>query len=371
MAAFLPDNDLRQQAGLEPIKTRADKKYRGCYMKDYSLLDGINKLFRVMDEQDAVNRFTHIDTPFGVNSQEIERMLYYRGQICLFYVPQLEKWYTLPFTLASDKDNAIDVYGRKNAIRPVRFGDAKKEEEFIPNLILEPVYDIPSIDELAEWYSDGSIFKKCVILSDYTPQRSQTILSRQVLNDPLIGLMSEIVPFMRTSILNSCGPTGLRIPQNADESDVYAANRMRVDAALTGDAWIPITSTIEFQELSTQHKADSTMFLQTLQALDNLRLSTHGLDQGGLFQKASQMLDREQRMNSINPGLILQDGLKRREEFWDIANVLWGLTTGVMISETLTNTDSDGNGVIADSTKREEVKEVTTTNSEESEESAE
>lgn len=364
MGARLIDNDLREQAGLQPVKTRADKKYgNGGPQRDYSLLEGVRKLIRVMDEQDAVNRYTHIACPFGTDSQEIERIIYYKGQLALFYVPELEKWYTLPFTLATDEDNAIDIYGRKNGIRPVRFGDAKKEEEFIPGLVLEPVYDVPTPEQLVEWVKDGSFYKKCVILSDYTPQISQTILSRQALNDPLIGLMSEIVPFMRTSMINACGPTGLRIPVNGDQSEVYAANRMRVDAALTGDAWVPITGNMEFQELSTQTKSDSTLFLQTLQALDNLRLSTHGLDQGGLFQKQSQMLQAEQRMNSVNSGLIIQDGLKRREKFWDIANGLWGLGSAVMISETLTNSDVDGNGVIADDNiEQNEVRPAANTN---------
>jgi hypothetical protein len=60
------------------------------------------------------------------------------------------------------------------------------------------------------------------------------------------------------------------------------------------------------------------------------------------------MLEAEQRMNSNNIGLILQDGLTNRQEFCDIVNSIWGLGIWVEVSETVSNIDKNMDGVLQD-----------------------
>ena len=62
-----------------------------------------------------------------------------------------------------------------------------------------------------------------------------------------------------------------------------------------------------------------------MQSLDNFRLSTYGLENGGLFHKKQQMLQSEQEMNDGNTSLVYQDSLTRRQEFCNIVNSIWGL----------------------------------------------
>ena len=85
--------------------------------------------------------------------------------------------------------------------------------------------------------------------------------------------------------------------------------------------------------------AKSEEFLLTMQGLDNYRLSLYGMDNGGLFQKRSHMLEAEQRMNSTNSGIIMQDGLKNRLDFCNIVNSIYGTAITCEINETLTNVD--------------------------------
>ena len=82
-----------------------------------------------------------------------------------------------------------------------------------------------------------------------------------------------------------------------------------------------------------------------MQGLDNYRLSLYGLDNGGLFQKRSGMLEAEQEMNQGNVGLILQDSLKQRQDACDIINSVWGLGIWCDVSETVINVDTNGDGL--------------------------
>lgn len=49
-----------------------------------NLKAGIKHQLRVLDEQNAVNRYTWYNIPFDLTSQDIERMLYYRYSLIGF-----------------------------------------------------------------------------------------------------------------------------------------------------------------------------------------------------------------------------------------------------------------------------------------------
>ena len=78
-----------------------------------------------------------------------------------------------------------------------------------------------------------------------------------------------------------------------ESSNVVAANRSVDSAALNGQRYIPIVGNLEFQDLAGGDVAKAEEFLLALQSLDNFRLSLYGLDNGGLFQKKSHMLEAE------------------------------------------------------------------------------
>jgi len=85
-----------------------------------------------------------------------------------------------------------------------------------------------------------------------------------------------------------------------------------------------------------------------MQSLDNYRLSLYGLDNGGLFQKKSHMLEAEQEMNTGNVGLVMRDSLECRQEFCTIINSIYGLDMWCEVSETALGIDTTGDGVIGD-----------------------
>lgn len=339
--ARMVDTQTLIAAGFDP---KTGLPYKMTNGTKANLKPDIRKMLRIVDEQDAINRYVWHNLPKGLNSHLMERILYYKGQAAFFYMPANETFYFLPYAL----NGSIDVYGRFTSITPLPFnGTTSNEKEpkaWIDGLSRTPKYEIILPQDLTLEDFEES----CVLLHDYSQQISQTNIPRQLLNDPILDVMSDCIPFMRTALVNSTGVSGIRVNGQEGASNVLAASRAIDCAALTGEKYIPIVDAIDMQDLTGSSVARSEEFLLSMQALDNFRLSTYGLDNGGLFQKKSHMLEAEQRMNSSNIGLIMQDGLTNRQEFCNIINSIWGLGIWCEVSETITNTDKDGDGILQD-----------------------
>ena len=222
------------QAGIDP-KTGLPTKFDGNL--PCNLQNAILKQLRVIDEQDAVNRYVWFNLPTGINAGLIERVLFYKGQGCLFYMESDNKFYFLPYAL----DGSIDVYGRYTGITPLPFNgsvkaDGEKEKPWIVGLKKKPVYDVLLPEEI----NQDILYDGCVLLSDYSKQISQTVLPRQMLNDPLLSVMSECIPYMRTALQNSTGISGMKVGNEDEQSNVAAASLAIQRAALNGEKWIPI-----------------------------------------------------------------------------------------------------------------------------------
>lgn len=311
----------------------------------------IKRMLRIIDEQDAVNRYTWYNLPCNITSQELERLLYYKGQLCLFYSEELDQFFFMPYAL----DGTIDFYGRYNRIHPVPMtsGEETTEEEkranenqaaILSNIKLDCVYGLVSEDSL----SREVLTKSCVLLHDYTKQLAQTIIPRTTINDAIVDVMAECVPFMRTSLILSTGVKGLRVPDADSESNAKTAARSLLKAALEGESFMPMIGSSEFQELMDGATGKSEEFMLAMQSLDNLRLSTYGIDNGGLFEKKAHQLEVEAEVNGGPIGLVLQDGLEIRQNFCNIVNSIWGLNIWCEPSETILNMDIDGDGLAYD-----------------------
>ena len=310
---YLPNLEAFWAAGIDP-KTGLPAK-----LEPLACLDGnILKNLRILDECQKVNLYKWYNLPSSIDGNLIERILYYKGQAAFWYNTIDGQFYFLPFAL----NGSIDVYGRYTGITPLPFnGTAKdKEDAWIVDLIRVPQYDIfdPELPNKKE--------TACVILRDYTQQISQTVLPRASLDDPILKMMSEAIPFARTSLLSNSGIKAMRVNDETDANEVYTASRSIVEHALAGEPFVPIKSQIEFQELTSSGSAmKSEEYLLYYQALDNLRKSFLGIPASGVFEKQSHTLQSEQDMNSNSDNLILEDGLELRQKFCQMVNAIWGL----------------------------------------------
>lgn len=339
----LYDPNMLIEAGIDP------KTGLPLAMRDVcSVKADIKKQLRIIDEQDAVNRFTWYNLPKGLTSNLIERILYYKGQGMMFFLQ--DKFYFLPYAL----NGTIDVYGRYTGVTPLPFNgtanDGDKEKPWIQGLVFNPVYevmlpeDIESVEE-----ARNVIESSAVLLHDYTQQISQKNISRQILNDPLLDLMSVCFPYLRTALLNGTGVRGMRVGTESESANVYAANNAIDLSAQTGRQLVPIVGELDFQDLTSGQVMKAEEFLLAMQSMDNYRLSLYGLDNGGLFQKKSHVLESEQEMNTGNVGLIMKDSLYQRQEFCNICNSIWGTEMWCEPSETVIGMDRGGDMIADDS----------------------
>lgn len=333
-------------AGIDP-KTGLPIKYEAglpCTLKD-----NIKKNLRIMDEQDAINCFTWYNLPSGLDSQLVERILFYRGQGMFFYMENLNKFFFLPYAL----NGSIDVYGRYTAVTPLPFNGSVsadgKEKPWIQGLVRDCMYEV----ELPENYikEDGTIDTegiinsqntKCILIKDYSEQISQNVLSRQTLNDPILDVMAECIPFARTALINGTGVQGMRVTTEDEQVNVLAAAQATTNAALTGRKWIPVVGNVEFQDLGAGNLAKSEEYFLALQSLDNFRLSLYGLDNGGIYQKKAHMLQDEQNMNAGNVALVMRDRLQNRQKACTLINSLFGLNIWCEVSEAALGLDMNG-----------------------------
>ena len=337
MAAHTSDLMLQLQAGIIDPK---NKKY--IENKEESVLKkNLKRDFEIIDRQDAINRFKWYNLPSGLTGQLIERILYFKGQGAFFYIPTDDNFYFLPYALSG----TVDMYGRFTKITPLIFAGGNKTDDkpWIDGLIRKPVYSI-KLDEMDEQFFTES----CVLLKDYSPAICETITPRCVLNDPILDVMADCIPFMRTSLISGTGIKGMRVDDSDQYKMVQDASKNIASAALKSEMYVPIISNLEIQELTNGPISKSEEYMLSLQSLDNFRLSTYGLENGGLFQKKQQMLQAEQAMNGGNVGLVMQDSLTIRQEFCDIVNSIWGLGISVEPSENITPGDQNYDGYYYD-----------------------
>ena len=334
---------LYNSAGINPVTGQPTR----VTDNKSSLKNDIRKQLRIIDEQDAVNRYVWYNLPCDLTGQELERMLYYKGQLAFFYFKDLDEFYFMPYAL----DGTIDFYGRFNTIHPVPMAEGTdddtkamvaKQAALLSTIKLDVLYDVPlELDKSPENY--------CVLLHDYTKQLSQNILPRQQLQDGLLNVMSDMIPFMRTSLLNATGVSGMRVASEDDESNVKAANLTVDSAALNGQKWIPIIGNLEFQDLTQGSTAKGEEFLLAMQSLDNFRLSTYGLENGGLFEKKQYQNTMQTSLNGNGQvGNPLQDGLSIRQHFCDVVNSVFGVGISCEISEVATGSDFNQDGAFID-----------------------
>ena len=295
--------------------------------------EAFRKALRIKDEQNAVMRYSWYNLPDGIDGELVERMLYYRGQLAFAYIKELDKFVILPYTLSGTKDNgsALDEYARYNSIKLVAFSatDTVKTESKDPRKTLSTILSALTFkvqySVLEGEIELSDVLESAVILKDYTSQLSETNIPRKEIQEPIMDLEAACFAYANTAMINSTGVTGMRVNNEDEQQNVFNMNRSVERAALNGEKAIPVVGSIDYQELTGGKVGTSDEFMVMAQAIDNLRLSLYGLDNGGLYQKKSYVNDSQTQMNSGCPNDVYHNGLMIRQKFCDIVNSIWGI----------------------------------------------
>lgn len=353
--AVLTNPEWFIQAGFDP-KTGLPVKMP-CDSVGIALKSNLERIIEVQDRQDAITRIVHYNLP-NITSRELERLLYYKGQVIQFYFEPLGKFYYMPFAY----EGTIDFYGRYNTVHPVPMAygtDEEPKETDAGYNEYKALYDTLSQIQLNVYYEPPldplpfeDMIKSCVIIRDYTPGiNANNIIPRCELQKPLITLESEMLPMMRTALRNATGVKGLRVGNQDEYSNVIEMNKSFENAVLSGEANIPVVGTLEFQDLTNSTVGAAEDYLMAMQSVDNFRLSCHGHQSGGLFQKKAHMLESENEMNAGTASSSMVDALSNRQMADDIACAIWdGMTfQSTEIGESALGVDMGGDGIADDS----------------------
>lgn len=348
---YLPDLSMWERAGIDP-KTRLPSRF----ICDDKLKRDIKIELRVKDEQDAVNRFTWNNIPMDLSSQEIERMLYQKQNLIFFYMKELDKFFLMPY----DFDSGLDFYGRPIYVHPVPYAAGTAEDEtekknlaiqreYLRSIKLKVIYEV-QLEE--DFYDEEGNFDEakakelvegsCVIIRDYTPQYSENGIPRVTMQDAILDVMSDCIPFSRTALLNSTGVIGVGTGSADEDAAVYGFSNSVNAAALAGKKYLPIRKQLELQELTGGQVAKSDEFLQMMEGYNNFRLSLYGLDNNGLYDKKAYVNNMQSGVNNV--GLSLQDGASQRQHSCNIINSIWGVMLWCDISQTVSGLDTDLDG---------------------------
>lgn len=334
------------QAGIDP-KTRLPLKLGSFTQADKQLKFNARRLFRIMDEQRHCNQFRWYGLPEGLDSQLVERLLYYKYSLVFFYFKEVGQFFLMPYAL----DGTIDFYGRFNTVHPVPMtSGAEKEEQskeykqksaLLSQLKLNVVKDV-IVDK--EEITEELLTKSGVILRDYTNQIGQLGEPRYLLNDHLLEMEAECLPFLRTNLLISSGIQAIRVPDADAAEEVNAVAKQIYNAAMNGNPYVAITDPVEFQELQPGSLQKSSEYFLSLQSIDNLLLATHGIDNSGVYEKKSHILESENQVNYSVASYVKNDKLEQRRHFCDIVNSIWGTAIyveEVQIAEAMEQTSYD------------------------------
>lgn len=344
----LPDIATLLAAGINP-------KTGKCRFPapDKDLKFNARRLFRIIDEQRAVNRYKWYNLPAGLSSQELERLLYLKYSLVFFYFEELEQFYFMPYAL--EGENSLDFYGRYNTVHPVPMtSGAEKDEKteryktqasILSQKKLNVVKDVVVFEEDV---TEDLLLNSGVILRDYTNQMGQMGEPRYVLNDKLTELEADCLCFVRTNLLIASGIQGLRVKDADSASEVVNFTEQLYNSALNGVPYVALLSQVDLQEIQPKTTAKASEYFLALQSIDNLILLTYGIENTGLYEKKSHILESENSVNMSNVSLVNQDGLTQRQNFCNIVNSIWDLGIWCEIAEPVVGYDMNQDGVSYD-----------------------
>ncbi|MEG2914912.1 MAG: hypothetical protein RR839_00535 [Oscillospiraceae bacterium] len=362
--AILTENGLdinfdETRRGLNiPVRSKGGKY---MYSAD-PMFEKIGVSLKKIDYAQFVTRFKWNNLPEGLDSELIERILYFSGSAMFFYIKELDRFYFLPYAMSGDGvSTGIDFYGRFNKIKPYSFNgstdgegerkpDGKKLSQadiFLSTQIRDNIKDIPLVSTLQEAehiYENGA-----VICWDATPQLAYNQTSRNRDSQPFIKYLIEALIQTKSALVNSSGFNLFTADNEADneimQMQLDAINADRVKGKLSA-----VVSKLLGEINNLQSNAPSAMadFWTAVQSIDNLRLKTMGIRNDGVIQKSQYQNIQEQELDMSDSLQVYWNALIERIKFSAIVNSIWGLAIypePLLLPQMYNSTDEAGNDI--------------------------
>lgn len=294
---------------------------------------------KYIDYQQFLTRFKWNNLPEGMDSELIERILYFSGSAMFFYIKELNRFYFLPYGMSGENTEVgIDFYGRFNRLKPYSFngstdGSGEKKADgkritrsdlYLSTQIRDNIKDIPMVEseeEARKIYENGA-----VICWDMTPQLAYQVDSRNRISQSYVKYIVQILIQTKSALINSSGfnlfSTDTEASTDIMQLQIDAINADREKGKLSA-----VVSNALGKIENLQSNAPSAMgdFWNSLVSADNLRLKSMGIRNDGLVQKSQYQNIQEQSIDINDAMQVYWNAFMERVKFSAIVNSIWGL----------------------------------------------
>lgn len=294
---------------------------------------------KYIDYQQFLTRFKWNNLPEGMDSELIERILYFSGSAMFFYIKELNRFYFLPYGMSGENTEVgIDFYGRFNRLKPYSFngstdgGGEKKADGkritrsdlYLSTQIRDNIKDIPMVEseeEARKIYENGA-----VICWDMTPQLAYAVDSRNRISQSYVKYIVQILIQTKSALINSSGfnlfSTDTEASTDIMQLQIDAINADREKGKLSAVVSKALGNIENLQSNAPSAMAD---FWNSLVSADNLRLKSMGIRNDGLVQKSQYQNIQEQSIDINDAMQVYWNAFMERVKFSAIVNSIWGL----------------------------------------------
>lgn len=294
---------------------------------------------KYIDYQQFLTRFKWNNLPEGMDSELIERILYFSGSAMFFYIKELNRFYFLPYGMSGENTEVgIDFYGRFNRLKPYSFngstdgGGEKKADGkrlsrsdiYLSTQIRDNIKDIPMVDneeDARKIYENGA-----VICWDTTPQLAYQVDSRNRISQSYVKYIVQILIQTKSALINSSGfnlfTTDTEASADINQLQIDTINADREKGKLSA---VISSSLGKIENLQSNTPSAMGDFWNSLVSADNLRLKSMGIRNDGLVQKSQYQNIQEQSIDINDAMQVYWNAFMERVKFSAIVNSIWGL----------------------------------------------
>lgn len=316
-----------------PVKPKKSSRFPYRFSQDPKF-EKLGQLLAINDMQQYISRFTWHNLPEGMDSELIEKIMYFSGSGMFFYMKEVDKFYFLPYGMSGqDEPVGIDFYGRFNKVKPYSFNGATQESKkhksaadiLLSTQVRNNIRDIPLVsseEEARKIYNEGA-----VLLFDYTPGLAYMNEARNRTSKPLIEYMIDVLIQTQSAMINASG-FNLFTASNESDRDIMQLqiDTMNLDRKIGKLSGVVSSEGIqEIQNLQSNSPAAMADFWNTFMSVDNLRKSTMGINNDGVVQKSQYQSDTEQMLDISTASQVYYNSFVERLKFAAIVNSIWGL----------------------------------------------
>ena len=272
---------------LEQTKARLDRLL--CGKTD--LVGDFTPFINDMDVQQYCSRYKWEGLPEYLPDNIIERLLYYKGSICVFF--NGGTLYFLPYAF----NGTLNTYSYPTAVQPIALNGANFGSKMLNT------------------YGNGQLNKnaQCVLLMDRVPiGLNDMVVPRASIQADIITLMSDTLAKGNVNLINSLkkGVIGVDSEDQVKvvEEDLSSASKKNNPYIVTAKG----SMSKAMEVWNNNIPVDMESYIQFLSAVNNLRCYGLGIKNQGIYEKTERMLVGQLSGVAYQTNLILETGLQCR-----------------------------------------------------------